>query len=82
MGNPKPKFLITDLNVLEDRQLGSEGKHRKLTVEQNGVTRELMLFNAKQPYPLRSIKAVICTLDINTWRDKQSLQLIASYVET
>lgn len=88
MGNPKPKFLLQNLSVLEDRQLGESGKHRKLTVEQNGlpaqagVTRELMLFNTKETYPLHAIKAVICTLDINTWRDKQSLQLIASYVET
>lgn len=82
LGNPKPKFLLKNLTVLEDRRLGSEGKHRKLTVEQNGVTRELLLFNTQEPYPLRSLKAVICTLDINTWRDKQALQLIASYVET
>lgn len=82
MANPKPKFMLQNLSVLEDRQLGESGKHRKLTVEQNGVTRELMLFNTKETYPLHAIKAVICTLDINTWRDKQSLQLIASYVET
>lgn len=81
MANPKPKFLFTDLNVLEDRQLGSEGKHRKLSVEQDGVTRELMLFNTKEKYPLTSLKSVIATIDINVWRDKESLQLIASYVE-
>lgn len=81
MGNPKPKFLVQNLAVIEDRKLGAEGKHRKLTIEQNGVTRELMLFNTKEPYPLQKIKAIICTLDINIWRDKQSLQLIASYVE-
>jgi single-stranded-DNA-specific exonuclease len=81
MANPKPKFLFRSLAVLEDRQLGSEGKHRKLTIEQGGITRELMLFNTKEDYPLKSIKAVIATIDINVWRDKESLQLIASYVE-
>ncbi|MEI8232783.1 MAG: DHH family phosphoesterase [bacterium] len=81
MGNQKPKFLFENLTVLEDRQLGAEGKHRKLTVEQGGVTRELMLFNSKESYPLQFIKSAICTLDINVWRDKQSLQLIGSYVE-
>lgn len=81
MGSPKPKFLLENLTVVEDRRLGSEGKHRKLTVEQDGVTRELMLFNCKEPYPLQSIKATICTIDINVWRDKESLQLIGSYVE-
>jgi single-stranded-DNA-specific exonuclease len=81
MANPKPKFLFTDLSVLEDRQLGSEGKHRKLSVEQNGATCELMLFNTKEPYPLKQIKSVIATIDINVWRERESLQLIASYVE-
>lgn len=81
IGNPKPKFLITDLNVLEDRKLGTEGKHRKLTVETGGVTRELVLFNTKEKYPLKNLKNVICTIDVNDWRDKESLQLIGSYVE-
>jgi single-stranded-DNA-specific exonuclease len=82
MANPKPKFLFSDLTVLEDRQLGAEGKHRKLTIEQQGVTKELMLFNTKEKYPLQTIKSVIATIDINVWREKESLQLIASYVET
>lgn len=81
MGNQKPKFLINDLTVLEDRKLGAEGKHRKLTVEKDGVTRELMLFNTREVYPLQNIKSLICTIDINVWRDRESLQLIASYVE-
>lgn len=81
MSNQKPKFLFQNLTVLEDRKLGTEGKHRKLTIEQNGTTRELMLFNSKEEYPLQSIKAVICTMDINVWREKESLQLIGSYVE-
>ena len=81
MRNQKPKFLLDNLTVLEDRKLGAEGKHRKLTVEQNGTTRELMLFNAKEDYPLKYIKALICTIDINVWQNKESLQLIGSYVE-
>jgi single-stranded-DNA-specific exonuclease len=82
VSNQKPKFLFTDLSVLEDRKLGAEGKHRKLTVEQNGATRELMLFNAKESYPLTTIKSAIASLDVNTWRDKETLQLIGSHVET
>ena len=81
MGNPKPKFLLRDLIVIEDRKLGPEGKHRKLTIEQNGTTRELMLFNSMLDYPLQSLKALICTIDVNIWKDKESLQLIGNYVE-
>jgi single-stranded-DNA-specific exonuclease len=82
IANPKPKFLLRDLSVLEDRELGKEGKHHKLTVEQNGVTREVLMFNTKHAHPLSHLKALICNLDINAWRDKESLQLISSYVES
>lgn len=82
IGNPKPKFLLHDLTVLEDRQLGEGGKHRKLTVEQDGLTRELMLFNSALTYPLKFISTVVCTLDVNVWKTRESLQLIGSYVET
>lgn len=81
MANQKPKFLFLGLTVIEDRKLGEGGKHRKLTVEQNGITRELMLFNSKETYPLKNLTSVIATLDINRWRDKETLQLIGSYVE-
>jgi single-stranded-DNA-specific exonuclease len=82
MANQKPKFLLENLTVIEDRKLGDAGKHRKLTIEQNGTTCELMLFNTKESYPLKYIKAVICTIDINVWQGRETLQLIGSYVET
>ena len=81
MHNQKPKFYFENLTVLEDKQLGDSGKHRKLTVEQDGQTRELMLFNTKLSYPLNHLSSAICTIDINVWRDKESLQLIGSHVE-
>ena len=81
MGNQKPKFLLRDLTVLEDRRLGAEGKHCKLTVEQKGTTRELMLFNSKETFPIESLMVVICNIDINVWQSRESLQLIGSYVE-
>lgn len=85
MANPKPNFLLQNLVVLEDRKLGVDGKHRKLLIEQQGATAYLMLFNADSIVPpstrLQSIKALICTLDINVWQNKESLNLIGSYVE-
>ncbi|MFH2085733.1 MAG: DHH family phosphoesterase [bacterium] len=81
IGNPKPKFILYDLNVLEDRELGAGGKHHKLTVEQGGATRELLMFNTVHSHPLDHISTLICTLDVNVWRDRESLQLIGSYVE-
>lgn len=82
MANSKPKFLFIDLEVLQDKPLGKDGQHHKLTVMQNNTTREVLVFNSKHKHPLKSIKYLIANLDINVWQGNSTLQLIASYVET
>ncbi len=81
MGNPKPKFLFRDLTVLEDRELGKDGKHHKLFIESGSKTIELLMFNTKEKHPMKKISALIATIDINLWQDRKSVQLIGSYVE-
>ncbi len=82
IANPKPRFLLQDLTVLEDRALGNGDKHHKLTVVDGNTTRTVLMFNTQHQHPISMIRQLICSLDINVWRDKRSLQLIASYVET
>lgn len=81
LGNHKPKFLIDNLDVLEDRPLGVAGRHHKLLVSQAGLTREVLIFNTAHQHPVTHINHLICNLDINVWKERESLQLIASYVE-
>ncbi|MFH2019636.1 MAG: DHHA1 domain-containing protein, partial [bacterium] len=82
LGNFKPRFLAYDLTVLEDRPLGTGGKHRKLFVEQNGISQEIIWFNCTITHPITFIKKLVFTPEINIWRDRESLQLNAQYVET
>ncbi len=82
MGNPKPKFLLKDVSVLEDRKMGATGKHRKLTVESEHGTIPILLFNTKEPYPLKHLKLVIGTVDINIWNNRESVQFVGNYVES
>jgi single-stranded DNA-specific DHH superfamily exonuclease len=81
MSNAKPRFIAHDLTVLEDRKIGKDGRHRKLVVEQNGVTRDVIWFNGNSPHPLRTMKSMIYYLDINVWHDRETVQLNAQYVE-
>ncbi len=81
IGNPKPKFVLKNIDVLEDKQLGSSGKHRKLIVECGSKTLEVLLFNTKEPYPLKNISQLVATIDINSWNDRERVQLIGNYVE-
>lgn len=81
LGNPKPLFVTRNLRVLEDRQLGQHKAHRRLTLEQAGVTRQAIWFNpaAKgEPlaYPLQQISDLVYSLDINEYKGKQYLQLV------
>lgn len=82
LGNTKPRFLFKNLTIVEDRALGSEGKHHKLTVTQGGSTLPLLLFNSKQVHPLQgSLSQCLATLDVNVWNNKATPQLVATYVE-
>lgn len=81
IGNPKPKFLFSDIKVVNDRKLGQTGKHRKLLLESEGKSVELLMFNTQLSYPLDRITQLIATLEINNWNGRESVQLIASHVE-
>ncbi|GAB4025957.1 MAG: hypothetical protein Fur0011_0120 [Candidatus Microgenomates bacterium] len=81
LGNTKPRFLFKDLTVLEDRALGDTGKHHKLIIEQGGVTRPLLMFNTKNTHPINKLKQCVAGIDVNVWNNKESVQLVANYVE-
>lgn len=81
MGNPKPKFVFHNLTVLEDRELGKDGKHHKLFIESGAKAVELLMFNTKEKHPVKKITSLIAAIDINIWQDKKSVQLIGSHVE-
>ena len=81
MGNYKPRFISRNLEVLEDRKIGRDGSHRKLVIEQNGVTRDCIWFNGGGGHPITHIEECIYSLEINTWRDRESLQLNIQYVK-
>jgi single-stranded-DNA-specific exonuclease len=81
IGNPKPKFFFQNLFVLEDRELGAGGKHHKLTIETTSRSLEILMFNTKHSHPIKKLSTLVATIDINVWHERQTVQLIASYVE-
>ncbi len=82
MGNSKPKFLFRNIAVLEDRELGKEGKHHKLLIKSGNKSLDVLLFNTKEKHPLNKIAQLIASIDINVWRSHETVQLIGNYVET
>ncbi len=81
MGNPKPRFLLRDVRVLEDRKVGKNGNHRKLVIENDGITKDVIWFNGEAAHPLSLIKELVGTVEVNVWRDRETVQLVAQHVE-
>ncbi|MBX3016219.1 MAG: hypothetical protein KF832_32160, partial [Caldilineaceae bacterium] len=75
-GNPTPQFLTSGLTIDEDRRLGREGTHRKLTVQSaDGAKAPVIWFNgADTELPAGPIDLVY-TIGINEYRGERSLQL-------
>jgi single-stranded-DNA-specific exonuclease len=77
-GNPTPQFVTYGLSVTDDRRMGREGTHRKLTVRADGAdeTLPVVWFGGADaelpPGPLD----LVYTLNINEYKGDRSLQLM------
>ena len=81
-GNPTPQFATYGLTVADDRRIGREGTHRKLTVrsEIEGETLPVVWFGgADAELPAGPID-LIYTLNVNEYKGDRSLQLM--YVDS
>ena len=81
-GNPTPQFVTYGLAVTDDRRIGREGTHRKLTVrsESQGEALPVVWFGgADAELPAGPIDLVY-TLNINEYKGDRSLQLM--YVDS
>lgn len=81
-GNPTPQFMSQNLRIVNDRKLGQNGTHRRLTVQQaeSSVALPVIWFNGGQSMLPSEPLDLVYTLDINEFRDERSLQL--TYVAT
>ena len=75
-GNPTPQFLSRNLTVIEDRRLGREGTHRRLTVQAaDGSKAPVIWFNGADVELPSGPLDLVFTLGINEYRGERTLQL-------
>ena len=79
IGNPRPKFVTKNFDILEERLMGSKKQHVKLTISQNNQTQELVWFNFNQEKDFAKLKEIVYTININSWRGKDTIQLILNH---
>lgn len=78
-GNPTPQFLSRNVTVVEDRRLGRDGTHRRLTVQStDGLKAPVIWFNGADVELPSGPLDLVFTLGINEYRGERTLQL--SYV--
>ncbi|MEZ4862271.1 MAG: DHHA1 domain-containing protein [Caldilineaceae bacterium] len=75
-GNPTPQFLTHALTVVEDRRLGREGTHRRLTVQSaDGAKAPVIWFNGADVELPTGAVDLVYTVGINEYRGERNLQL-------
>ena len=85
-GNPTPQFISRNLRVVNDKRLGQEGTHRRLTLQQstngtpNGRPLPLIWFNGGHVELPAGLIDLVYTLEINEFRGERNVQL--TYVDS
>jgi len=78
-GNPTPHFLSRRLTIINERRMGKDGAHRRLTVAEPGrdnAQQQVVWFNSGDAeIPIGPIDLVY-TLSINEYRGQRNLQLM------
>lgn len=77
-GNYSPVFLSEKVKIVESRPVGSEGKHIKLKLFQDGVTFDAIYFGgASNAEGIKSgeLINIVYSIEENIWNNKTSIQL-------
>lgn len=78
-GNPMPRIVTYDVQVVSDRRMGADGSHRKLRVRPANVDQseqELVWFGGGDAELPAGALDIVYTLGVNEYRDERSLQLL------
>lgn len=82
IGNPVPRFAVCDVTVERIAELGG-GKHLKLTVGVGGRSLYALMFSTSRsdlPFSEGDRIDLLCSLEINEYRDLRSVQLTVQHV--
>ena len=76
--NPKPKFLIKDLTIIDCQLVGQDGKHLRLTIGDDQISKKAIGFSFGEWFS-RIKKGdkidLISEIEINEWNGNRELQL-------
>lgn len=84
-GNQPPLFVYDNLTIVEQRVVGKDKNHLRLKLDDNGFQIDAIGFNMGEQYEAYEINDrldVLCSLEINTWNQQESVQMKLKDIRT
>ncbi|MFZ2126221.1 MAG: single-stranded-DNA-specific exonuclease RecJ [Candidatus Microsaccharimonas sp.] len=84
-GNPQPIFKSSELLVMNQRKMGDNSQHVKLTLQtQTGETIDMLAFSAPNHFFVEPGEKVTVwyTVDVNEWQGRRSVEGFLKHLET
>jgi len=75
-GNPTPKFISTNVEILQADTMGKEGEHLRFSFAQDGIVMQGVKFKTREVFEVGQKVDIIYTVNENHFRDKVTLQLM------
>ncbi len=75
-----PKFISTNVEILQADTMGKEGEHLRFSFVQDGIVMQGVKFKSKEVFEVGSKVDIIYTVNENHFRGKTTLQLMVDKV--
>ncbi|WP_295420108.1 single-stranded-DNA-specific exonuclease RecJ [Sulfurovum sp.] len=79
-GNPTPKFISKNVEILQADTMGKESEHLRFSFAQEGIVMAGVQFKTREVYELGSRVDVIYTVNENHFRGNVTLQLMVEKI--
>jgi len=79
-GNPTPKFISKDVEILQADTMGKEAEHLRFSFSQSGVVMAGVQFKTREVYEVGSKVDVVYTVNENHFRGNVTLQLMVEKI--
>ena len=79
-GNPKPKFLTKEVEILAVQTMGKEGNHLRFTFQHHGMIHNGVQFKTYAQYEVGQKIDIVYTVNVNHFRGESTVQLMVERV--
>ncbi len=79
-GNPRPKFISTNVEILQADSMGKEGEHLRFSFAQDGIVIQGVKFKSKEVFEVGEKVTLIYMVNENHFRGNVNLQLMVDKV--